>query len=228
MYEYLKKQLSEAVSLFRQHNTPDMLLGGISAAAPDRGAIVITPADLDYNTLSAADMCVVTADGVLTEGCGAPSPDYTTHLGLYLANKDIGALCHTYTTYANAYSQSGKGIKPYGALHAYETDASIPCTRKLTPAEIEEGLGTGFAAIIGELLASEPDGKLSSVLVYNNGAYSWADVPYKAARRAIKLEFIAESAFYTELMQKDASSSGIRMPEQLLRALHQRQSGEKS
>ena len=73
--------------------------GNISARAGE--LVAISPSGLDYHTLRAEDVCIVTPDGKLIEG-PTPSVELPMHLAVLAARPDVGAVVHTHSPRATA------------------------------------------------------------------------------------------------------------------------------
>ena len=73
----------------------------------EEGLILITPARRPYRELGAGDMVVVDLEGEPVEGDALPSTETASHLALYKARKDIGAIVHTHSVYASAAAVAG-------------------------------------------------------------------------------------------------------------------------
>ena len=83
-------------------------------------------------------MVVVSLEaGKIVEGSLKPSSDTPTHLALYRAFPKIGGIVHTHSLYATAWAQARKGIPAYGTTQADYWHGEVPCTRALTPKEIQ-------------------------------------------------------------------------------------------
>lgn len=76
--------------------------GNVSARDGDR--IHITPAALAYDEMTQADVVVLDRDGTVVEGEREPSSERRVHLAVYAARPDAGALVHTHSTHATAWS----------------------------------------------------------------------------------------------------------------------------
>jgi L-fuculose-phosphate aldolase len=60
------------------------------------GLIAISPSGLDYETLRAEDVCLVTPEGELVEG-PQPSVELPMHLAVLAARPDVCAVVHTHS-----------------------------------------------------------------------------------------------------------------------------------
>src|SRR6185369_13250532 len=112
--------------------------GNASGVDRDRGVMVIKPSGVPYEGMKPAQMVAVSlADGKVVEGKLKPSSDTDTHLALYRAFSQIGAIVHTHSLYATAWAQACQAIPSYGTTQADYWYGDVPCTRKLKKPEIE-------------------------------------------------------------------------------------------
>ena len=72
--------------------------------------VAITPSRVPYSRLRAGDILVIDLEGALVEGRGTPSSETPTHLVLYGARPDIGAVVHTHSVYASVLAVAGLEI----------------------------------------------------------------------------------------------------------------------
>jgi L-fuculose-phosphate aldolase len=76
--------------------------GNVSAREGDR--IHITPAALPYHEMTEADVVSLDMQGAVVEGEREPSSERRVHLAVYAARPDAGALVHSHSTHATAWS----------------------------------------------------------------------------------------------------------------------------
>lgn len=96
MLEDLKRQVLEANLALPKHNLVTLTWGNVSAVDRGRGVLVIKPSGVDYSTMTADDMVVVSIEtGEVVEGTKKPSSDTPTHRLLYQAFPSIGGIVHT-------------------------------------------------------------------------------------------------------------------------------------
>ena len=62
-------------------------------------------------------------------GGSQPSSDAPTHLVLYRAFPEVGAVVHTHSRWATAWAQAERPIPALGTTHADYFGGEIPCTR---------------------------------------------------------------------------------------------------
>ena len=110
----------------------------MSAIDRDSGLVAIKPSGVDYDALAEDNIVVVNIDGEVVKGEYRPSSDTKTHLELYRHFKDIGAVVHTHSPFATAFSQAGRGLPCLGTTHADHFYGEVPLARALTPDEVSE------------------------------------------------------------------------------------------
>ena len=147
MLEELKKKVCDANLQLVAEGLVIQTWGNASGIDRARGFVVIKPSGVPYAGLKPEQMVAVSLEtGSVVEGRLKPSSDTPTHLALYRAFKDIGGIVHTHSLYASAWAQARKAIPAYGTTQADYWHGEVPCTRALTPKEIqddyEENTGT--------------------------------------------------------------------------------------
>ena len=90
MLEELRKQVFEANLELNRKGLVVYTWGNVSGIDRGRGLVVIKPSGVDYETMTADQMVVVTLDGETVEGSLRPSSDLPTHLELYRRFPNIG------------------------------------------------------------------------------------------------------------------------------------------
>ena len=227
MLEKLKKEVYEANMLLQKYNLVIFTWGNVSGIDRETGYIVIKPSGVDYDKLSPLDLPVVDLDGNVIEGYLAPSSDTPTHIELYRAFPKIGGITHTHSTYATSFAQAGRPIKPYGTTHADYFGSAIPCTRKMTPNEITGEYEKNTGLLIADTFANNDYERISGVLVYSHGPFTWGATPRASVENAVVLENVAQMAFNTELLQVSVGNGGgIPMQQDLLNKHFGRKHGD--
>lgn len=226
MLEQLKKEVYEANMMLVKYNLVLFTWGNVSGVDRERGLVVIKPSGVEYDKLSPLDLPVLDLDGNVVEGHYNPSSDTPTHLELYKAFPNIGGITHTHSTYATAFAQAGREIKPYGTTHADYFDGTIPCTRKMAPREIEEAYEKNTGLVIAETFAGLDPDRMPAVLVHSHAPFTWGKNAGKSVEASVILEQVAQMAQYTELLQLvDGIKGGVRMQNDLLRKHFDRKHG---
>ncbi len=202
MLEDLKERVYKANMMLPQYGLVTFTWGNVSELDEESGIFAIKPSGVDYNLLTPDDMVLIDLDGNKVEGKFNPSSDTPTHLELYRNFQSIGGVCHTHSSYATSWAQSGRSIKCYGTTHADYFYGDIPCLRCLNAEEIEEAyeLNTG-KLIVNEFkrLGIDPDA-VPACLCKNHGPFSWGKNGKKAVESAVVLEEVAKMAYRTELI----------------------------
>ena len=168
-----------------------------NASAVDRasGVMVIKPSGVPYAELKPQHMvCVSLKAGEVVEGQLKPSSDTATHLVLYRAFPKIGGVVHTHSLYATAWAQACKTLPSYGTTQADYWYGEVPCTRKLTAAEIKTDYEANTGDVIVETFKKFKFDPLQhpAVLVASHGPFTWGADVHAAVHNAGVLEFIAK------------------------------------
>lgn len=220
--EKLKKEVFEANLLLVKHSLVIFTWGNVSGIDREKGLVVIKPSGVDYDKMSADDMVVVDLDGNIVEGKYKPSSDTPTHLELYKAFKNIGGIVHTHSRMATSWAQAGRSIPAYGTTHGDYFYGDIPCTRKMTPAEISSEYEKNTGLVITETFNDISADDIPAVLVHSHGPFTWGKNPHEAVHNSVVLEELASMAMNTEII----NSSAERMQSELLDKHYLRKHGK--
>lgn len=203
--EQMKQEVFEANLELVKQGLVIYTWGNVSAIDRESGLVVIKPSGVDYETMKASDMVVVSLDGqVIGEGY-KPSSDTPTHLELYRQFPDIGGVVHTHSEWATSWAQAGRSIPCYGTTHADYFYGEIPCTRSLTDEEImgEYELNTGKVMVeTMEAIGKKPL-EVPGMVITNHGPFSWGKTADKAVHNAKVMEEVAKMAFRTEKLRPE-------------------------
>ena len=203
----LKKAVYEANVRLFESGLAVLTWGNVSAIDREKGLVVIKPSGVDYAELKPDDMAVVYLDGTVAEGSLRPSSDTPTHLELYAAFKDIGAVVHTHSSFATAFAQAKRPIIPFGTTHADCFYGEVPLTRELRAEELAEYEKNTGKAIIEAFSGIDP-ASIPAVLVASHGPFAWGKSPVNAVDNAITLEEVAKMAYRTLTLAPDAARLG--------------------
>jgi len=195
MLEKLKEQVYQANLDLVKHGLVIFTWGNVSAIDRSKGLVVIKPSGVSYEKMKASDMVVVNLNGEIVDGNYKPSSDTATHLVLYRKFGNIGGVVHTHSAWATSWAQAGLGIPAIGTTHADYFYGEIPCTRKMTTAEIkgEYEFETGNV-IVERFKGLNPD-QIPGVLVNNHGPFSWGKDASDAVHNAVVMEEVAKMTF---------------------------------
>ena len=199
MLEELKQQVCKANLDLVKHGLVTFTWGNVSGVDRESGLMVIKPSGVEYDTMTAEDMVVVSlATGERVEGKWKPSSDTATHVALYNAFENIGGIVHTHSRWATSWAQAGRGIPAYGTTHGDYFYGEIPCTRKMTPAEIGGEYEKETGNVIIETFEGACPDQIPAVLVHSHGPFAWGTDAHNAVHNAVVLEELAFMAFHTE------------------------------
>ena len=200
MLEQLKKEVLEANLLLPKYNLVTFTWGNVSGIDREKGLIVIKPSGVEYDVMTAEDMVVVDLEGNVVEGKLNPSSDTATHIELYKAFPEIGGVIHTHSPWATSWAQAGRGIPAYGTTHADYFYGEIPCTRQLTPEEVERAYEKETGTVIIEAFRDRGIDPVAvpGVIVYKHGPFAWGKNPNQAVHNAVVMETVANMAYHAE------------------------------
>ena len=206
MLEELKQIVCAANLELPKYGLVTFTWGNVSGVDRKRGLMVIKPSGVEYENMTPEDMVVVSlATGEVVEGKWKPSSDTATHLALYNAFPNIGGVVHTHSRWATSWAQAGRGIPAYGTTHGDYFYGEIPCTRKMTVAEIAGEYEEETGNVIVETFASKKPDDIPAVLVHSHGPFAWGTDPHNAVHNAVVLEELAFMAFHTEALNPNAT-----------------------
>ncbi|MFN8412691.1 MAG: L-ribulose-5-phosphate 4-epimerase [Anaerolineales bacterium] len=202
MLESLKEQVFQANLLLPKHGLVTFTWGNVSGIDRKQGLVVIKPSGVAYEVMKAEDMVVVELEtGKVVEGNLRPSSDTPTHIELYKAFPNIGGVVHTHSRWATTFAQAGRGITALGTTQGDYFYGEIPCTRKMTKAEIEGEYEKETGLVIKETFQGKDPDAIPAVLAYSHGPFAWGSDPMDAVHNAVVLEEVAFMNFHTLLLE---------------------------
>lgn len=169
--------------------------GNVSQIDEKREIFYIKPSGVSYDALKQEDIvgvCLKTGEVV----CGslAPSSDTPTHLALYRAFENVGGIVHTHSPHATVWAQAGRALPCFGTTHADTFYGQVPCTRRMTQAEIEGAYELETGHVIVEAFIGKNPMDTPAVLVHGHGPFAWGKSAHQAVENAIILENCAKMA----------------------------------
>ncbi len=204
MLKKLKKEVFQANLLLPEHGLVTFTWGNVSGINREKGLVVIKPSGVSYDDMEFSDMVVVELKtGNVIEGELKPSSDTATHLELYKAFPNIGGIVHTHSRWATTFAQAGRGIMALGTTHADYFYGEIPCTRKMTKAEIEGEYEKETGSLIIETFKDKDPDAIPAVVVYSHGPFAWGTDAMNAVHNAVVLEEIAFMNFHAMQLTPD-------------------------
>ncbi len=205
MLESLKQKVYEANMALPKYGLVTFTWGNVSAIDREKGLVVIKPSGVEYETMTADDMVIIDLEGKVVEGKYKPSSDTPTHLVLYKAFKNIGGIVHTHSRNATSWAQAGRDIPAYGTTHGDYFYGAIPCTRKMTPAEIAGEYEAETGNVIVERFGGLSADDIPAVLVNSHGPFAWGKDAADAVHNAVVLEELALMAMQTEALNPNVA-----------------------
>lgn len=201
MLKKLKEQVFQANLLLPKHGLVTFTWGNVSGIDREKGLVVIKPSGVPYETMKRDDMVVLElATGKVVDGELKPSSDTPTHLEMYKAFPNIGGIVHTHSRWATSFAQAGCGIAALGTTHADYFYGEIPCTRKMTEAEIQAEYEKETGAVIIETFKDKNPDAIPGVVVYSHGPFAWGKDAMDAVHNAVVMEEVAFMNIQTMLL----------------------------
>lgn len=207
MLQILKEQTLEANLELVRRGLVLYTFGNASGIDREQGLVAIKPSGVNYDKLKPEHMVVTDLEGKIVEGDLRPSSDLKTHLVLYKAFETIGAVVHTHSENATAWAQACRDIPALGTTHADYFHGPVPCTRKLTDAEIDGDYVRNTGLAIVERFTGIDPLAVPGVLVAGHAPFAWGRTPLDAAHNAVVLEAVARMAFKTVMLNPDCGVS---------------------
>ena len=207
MLEELKEAVWKANLQLPKLGLVTFTWGNVSGIDRERGLVVIKPSGVEYDVMTPEDMVVMSlATGERVEGRWKPSSDTPTHLVLYRAFPDCGGIVHTHSTHAVAFAQARRDLPAFGTTHADYFYGPVPCTRELTPAEIEEDYELNTGKVIIETFRERgiDPVHLPAVLCASHGPFTWGKTAAEAVYHAAVLEEVAKMGILTLTLDPNA------------------------
>jgi L-ribulose-5-phosphate 4-epimerase len=174
--------------------------GNVSAIDRDTGLVVIKPSGVPYEELEADALVVTDLEGRVVEGPFRPSSDLPTHIALYKAFPEIGAVAHSHSRFATVWAQAGRELPCLGTTHADYFRGAIPVTDAMTTDEIQSAYEWNTGQVIVRRFANIDPMDVPAVLVFGHGPFCWATSARSAASLAIILEEVACIAWHARAL----------------------------
>lgn len=224
MFEELKEKAYRANIELHKSGLVIYTWGNVSERSEDGKYMAIKPSGVPYDDLTIDSMVVIDIDtGETVEGDLNPSSDSKTHLEIYRAFPGIRGVTHTHSINAVAFSQAGIDIPLLGTTHADYSSQSIPCTKDMDEESVfgdyEKNTGR---IIVSTLMERKLDvGDTVGILVRNHGPFTWGSSAMESVKNAVILETIAEMAYKTLTINRDAA-----IPPYLVKKHYERKHGK--
>ena len=188
MLEALKQQVYEANMELPRRGLVTYTWGNVSGIDREKGLFVIKPSGVEYDELTPEMLVVMDLNGNKIEGELKPSSDTKTHLELY-----------------KAFSAQ-RDLPAFGTTHADYFYGPVPCTRELTPGEIDEDYEKNTGKVIIETFQNRgiDPVHVPGVLCASHGPFTWGKDAAQAVYHAVVLEEVAKMAILTLTIDPDA------------------------
>jgi len=224
MLEELKEIVCKANLELPKYGLITFTWGNVSGIDRQKGLVVIKPSGVSYDGMSAEDMVIVDLEGNVVEGKYKPSSDTPTHLALYKAFPALGGIVHTHSRWATSFAQAGTDVRAMGTTQGDYFYGDIPCTRKMTPAEIAGAyeLETGNVIIETFRKRQIDPAQVPAVLVHSHGPFAWGKDPMDAVHNAVVLEEVSFMDYHALQINPSAGC----MQQELLDKHYLRKHGE--
>jgi L-ribulose-5-phosphate 4-epimerase len=207
----LRAEVLEANVELVRHGLVVHAFGNASAIDRDDGLVVIKPSGVPYAELEAETLVVTDLEGRVVEGPHRPSSDLPTHLALYRAFPQIGAVVHTHSRFATIWAQAGREVPCLGTTHADYFRGPIPVTDAMTTEEVESAYEWNTGQVIVRCFDGLDPMEMPGVLVRGHGPFCWATTARAAADLAIILEEVASMAWHTVSLNPAARPLGTAL-----------------
>src|SRR2546422_5144363 len=128
--------------------------GNISTREPGAAQALVTPSGVDYDTMTPDAVVLVDLEGRPVNPGFKPSVDTPVHVAIYRARPDVGAVIHTHSPYAAAFSTLGREIPPLITESAGYVGGGVRGMAYVPPGQIgtgddvREGLWRGRAVVL--------------------------------------------------------------------------------
>ena len=150
----LRKQLVEHARRMLAAGLVAGTSGNVSARVPGSAWCLVTPSGLDYHLMQPEDVVIVDLAGRPMRQSLRPSVDTPIHAAIYRTRSDVGAVIHTHSPYAAAFSTLHREVPPViiesagflgGGVRVLEY---VPPARGDTGERVAAGLGADRAVLL--------------------------------------------------------------------------------
>jgi L-ribulose-5-phosphate 4-epimerase len=220
MLEKLKQEVYQANLDLVRHGLVILTWGNVSAIDRETNLVVIKPSGVSYDSMKVEDMVVVDLDGNVVEGSLRPSSDTPTHIAIYKAFAEVGAVVHTHSTYATAWAQACREIPNLGTTHSDTFHHNVPCTDEMSAEQIVSAYEAETGTVIADAFKKINPMHTPAVLVAHHGPFTWGESAAKAVENAVILEEVARMTSITV-----ALNPTVQMNENLIEKHYSRKHG---
>ena len=207
MAKEIKDKVCQANKLLPKYGLVTFTWGNVSAIDRKSNNYAIKPSGVKYDDLTPDDIVVVDINGNTIEGTLRPSSDTKTHMEIYKAFDEVGAIVHTHSSYATAWAQAGRNIPCLGTTHADYFYGEIPCLRFLNAEEVSKGYEANTGKLIVEYfkVSGRKILDVPAILCSGHGVFAWGKDVFDAVHNAVVVEEVAKMAYMTKMLNEDVS-----------------------
>ena len=176
---------AEVAATAREMHHLGLVAGSSGNVSAREGELIhITPAALAYEDMTEADVVSLDLEGGPVAGEREPSSERRVHLAVYAARPDAGALVHTHSTHATAWSFLGEPLDTgteeleQATVAAVRTAPYAPTGSTEIAAAAVEALGDRGAVLLGlhgvlALGGSPAQALVTAVVVERQAQLAW-------------------------------------------------------
>jgi len=226
IYQHIQEAAYEANMQLPKLGLVLFTFGNVSAVDRNLAVFAIKPSGVPYDELSPDKMVIVDFDANIVEGKFRPSSDTKTHALLYKHWEKIGGISHTHSTYATAWAQAQRDIPIFGTTHADHNTVDIPCAPPMSDEMIKGNYEheTGYQIINLFKERKLKYEEVEMILIGNHAPFTWGKTAAKAVYNSAVLESVAQMAYLTETINKNAP----RLKDALIKKHYERKHGPDS
>tara|TARA_B100000787_G_C16196911_1_gene301592 strand:+ start:198 stop:884 length:687 start_codon:yes stop_codon:yes gene_type:complete len=199
----MKQQLIRSLKLNKELITSGLQINEFgNGSIRYKNLCLIKPTGANLNLIKYSDISVIDIIKKKIISGKKPSVDLDIHLAIYKNYKDIHSIVHTHSLYATSWAQSGRPIPCYGTTHADYYPNDIPITKLLNKKNIQKNYEEEIAKSVVNKLKNLKINPLNipGMLISNHGVLAWGKSSKEAMKNAIAIEFIAQLAFNSEMI----------------------------
>lgn len=165
--------------------------GGNLSLRLDNGYFLVKPSGMSLCELKTDDLLVCDAQGQVVQGSGRPSKEWSSHLAIYQARSQAGAVVHYHPPYATAYAVNRQEI-PLRTVHAKRILGRVPLVEVAAEGSHE------LAQDLGRVFARE---EVKAVLLAEHGIMAVGKDMRQAQNLAELVEECAQVAFVSDCLR---------------------------
>ncbi len=181
--------------------------------------ILIKPSGVKFDDLSKENISKIDISSEDLISGYKPSVDTPTHIHLYKNFRNINAVVHTHSKYATIFAQAKKPIPCLGTTHADYFYGDIPLVDDLSYDEIENNYEQNTGKKIVQYFKKNSIDPLNmgAALCPSHGVFTWGKDLSSALKNAIVLEYIAEVAYKTLVLNPEPNFNNELLDKHFLR-----------